>query len=184
MRFVESPLAGAYTIELERREDERGFNARAWCAREFEAHGLTARLAQANIISNRRRGTLRGLHYQLPPHAESKLFRVTRGAIYDVIVDLRPESPTFEQWTSFELRADGYTMLYVPERFGQAFQTLEDDTELMYQTSAFYAPGYERGIRYNDPAFGFEWPLEVAVISEKDRSWPDYERAGAEATSR
>jgi dTDP-4-dehydrorhamnose 3,5-epimerase len=175
MRFVETGLPGAYIIELERREDDRGFNARAWCEREFREHGLTARLVQANVIFNRRKGTLRGMHHQVPPHAESKLFRVTRGAIHDVILDLRPDSPTYEQWAAFELSADSFRMLYVPERFAQGFQTLEDDTELVYQASEFYAPEFERGIRHDDPAFGIEWPLPVGAISAKDRSWPDYQ---------
>jgi dTDP-4-dehydrorhamnose 3,5-epimerase len=179
MRFVETGLSGAYLVELEPREDDRGFNARTWCEREFRDHGLTTRLAQANMIFNRTRGTLRGMHYQLPPHAESKLFRVTRGAIHDVIIDLRPTSPTYERWASFELTADSYTMLYVPERFAQGFQTLQDDTELVYQVSEFYAPEYERGIRHDDPAFGIEWPLEVGAISVKDRAWADYRRSAA-----
>jgi dTDP-4-dehydrorhamnose 3,5-epimerase len=178
MRFLETSLAGAYIIELERREDARGFNARTWCEHEFREHGLTTRLAQANVIFNRRRGTLRGMHYQVPPHAESKLFRVTRGAVHDVIIDLRPESPTYEQWAAFELTPDDYRMLYVPERFAQGFQALEDDTELVYQVSAFYAPEFERGIRHDDPAFGISWPLPVEVISAKDRAWPDYRRVG------
>jgi dTDP-4-dehydrorhamnose 3,5-epimerase len=180
MRFVETPLAGAYLIELERRDDDRGFNARAWCEREFGEQGLNPRLVQANVIFNRRKGTLRGMHYQVPPHAESKLFRVTRGAIHDVIIDLREDSPTYEQSAGFELRADSYRMLYVPERFAQGFQTLEDDTELTYQVSEFYAPEFERGIRHDDPAFGLDWPLPVAAISPKDRSWPDYRGARAE----
>jgi dTDP-4-dehydrorhamnose 3,5-epimerase len=178
MRFFETALAGAYVIELERHEDDRGFNARTWCEREFQEHGLMPRLAQANVIFNRRKGTLRGMHYQLPPHAESKLFRVTRGAICDVIIDLRAGSPTYEQWAAFELRADSYRMLYVPERFAQGFQTLQDDTELVYQVSESYAPEFERGIRHDDPAFSIEWPLAVTAISQKDRSWPDYDREG------
>ena len=180
MRFHETKLKGAFLIELERKEDHRGFNARAWDQREFEQAGLTGRLVQQNVIANHQRGTLRGLHFQTPPFAETKLFRVTRGAMFDVIVDLRPESPTYLQWAGFELRADAYTLLYVPERFGQAFLTLEDDTELTYQVSAFYTPGHEGGIRYDDAALGIEWPAEPRVISEKDRSWPpfDPERAG------
>jgi dTDP-4-dehydrorhamnose 3,5-epimerase len=178
MRFIETALPGAYVIELERREDDRGFNARTWCEREFREHGLATGPVQANVIFNRRRGTLRGMHYQVPPHAESKLFRVTRGAVHDVIIDLRPDSPTYEQRAAFELTADSYRMLYVPERFAQGFQTLADDTELVYQVSAFYAPEFERGIRHDDPAFGIEWPLAVDVISQKDRSWPDYQSAG------
>jgi dTDP-4-dehydrorhamnose 3,5-epimerase len=179
MRFIETGLPGAYLVELERREDDRGFNARIWCEREFREHGLTTRLAQSNVIFNRAKGTVRGMHYQVPPHAESKLFRVTRGTIHDVIIDLRPASPTYEEWISVELTADSYTMLYVPERFAQGFQTLQDDTELVYQVSEFYAPEYERGIRHDDPAFGIEWPLEVEAISVKDRAWPDYRRSAA-----
>jgi dTDP-4-dehydrorhamnose 3,5-epimerase len=179
MRFVETRLAGAYIIELERRADDRGFNARTWCEREFQERGLATRVVQANVISNRRKGTLRGMHYQLPPHAECKLFRVTRGAIHDVIIDLRPESPTYEQWAAFELTAESFRMLYVPERFAQGFQTLEDDTELVYQVSELYAPEFERGIRHDDPAFGVQWPLAVEAISAKDRSWPNHRRVGA-----
>jgi dTDP-4-dehydrorhamnose 3,5-epimerase len=180
LRFIETGLPGAYLIELERREDHRGFNARTWCEREFAQHGLTSRPAQANLIFNQTKGTLRGMHYQLPPHAESKLFRVTRGAIHDVIIDLRPSSPTYEQWRSFELAADDYTMLYVPENFAQGFQTLDDDTELVYQVSEFYAPEYERGLRHDDPAFAIDWPLEVQTMSVKDKEWPDYQRKEAQ----
>jgi dTDP-4-dehydrorhamnose 3,5-epimerase len=172
--FNATALPGAYIIELERVEDERGHNARTWCQREFEEAGLTARLVQANTIYNRRRGTLRGMHYQVPPHAESKLFRVTRGAIHDVIIDLRPGSDTYGQWQSFRLAAEEPVMLYVPENFAQGFQTLADDTEIAYQVSAFYAPEFERGLRHDDPAFDLDWPLAVEVISEKDRSWPDF----------
>ncbi len=182
MIFTETKLAGAYLIDLERKEDHRGFNARAWDQREFERAGLTGRLVQQNVIFNHARGTLRGLHFQKPPYAETKLFRVTRGAMYDVIVDLRPESPTYLQWAGFELRADAHRLLYVPERFGQAFLTLEDNTELTYQVSEFYTPGHEGGIRFDDPALGIEWPAEVRVISDKDRSWPPFDpaRAGLE----
>ena len=172
MIFTETKLPGAYLIELERKEDHRGFNARAWDKREFETAALTGRLVQQNVIVNRERGTLRGLHFQRPPFAETKLFRVTRGAVYDVIVDLRPESPTYLQWAGFELRADTYALLYVPERFGQGFLTLEDDTELTYQVSEFYTPGHEGGIRYDDPLLDIRWPAEVRVISDKDRAWP------------
>lgn len=175
MRFDELELPGAYLVELEPIRDHRGFNARAWCEREFAEMGLETRVAQVNVIRNRERGTLRGFHYQAPPRAETKLFRVTRGAIFDVIVDLRPESPTFGEWTSVELRAQDYRMLYVPERFAQAFQTLEPDTELTYQVSEFYAPEYGRGIRYDDPAFDIPWPLPVTEISEQDESWPDFD---------
>jgi dTDP-4-dehydrorhamnose 3,5-epimerase len=172
--FIQTELPGAYLVELEPREDERGYNARTWCQREFEEAGLTDRFVQANTIYNRRRGTLRGMHYQVPPHAENKLFRVTRGAIHDVIIDLRPGSETYGRWLSVELSAAVPRMLYVPGNFAQGFQTLEDDTELAYQVSAFYAPGYERGLRHDDPAFDLDWPLPVSVISEKDRGWPDF----------
>jgi dTDP-4-dehydrorhamnose 3,5-epimerase len=175
MIFRETSIPGAYVVELELREDERGFNARAWCARELEDQGLTSALAQVNLLHNRRRGTLRGMHYQASPHAEAKLFRVTRGAVHDVIVDVRPGSATYGRWDGFRLSADVPTMLYVPEGCAQGFQTLEDDTDLFYLTSAFYAPEAERGFRHDDPAFVIEWPLPVEAISGKDRSWPDFE---------
>ncbi len=179
MKFIETKLPGAYLVELEPKADHRGFNARAWCRGEFEEAGLVDRLVQQNIIHNHARGTLRGMHYQKPPWAETKLFRVTRGALYDVIVDLRPESPTYLQWASFVLRAEDYRMLYVPERFGQGFLTLTDDTELTYQVSAPYTPGHEGGFRHDDPAFGIEWPEEVRVISDKDDSWAPFDEATA-----
>jgi dTDP-4-dehydrorhamnose 3,5-epimerase len=175
MIFTETRLEDAYVIDLEPRADERGFFARAWCSREFADHGLSTRLAQCNVSLNGRRGTLRGLHYQAEPHAEVKLVRCTRGAIYDVIVDLRPSSPTFCRWLGVELTAENRTMLYVPEGFAHGYQTLEDDTETFYQVSAFYAPDAERGVRWDDPAFSIEWPYpESPLISEKDRSWPDF----------
>jgi dTDP-4-dehydrorhamnose 3,5-epimerase len=179
MRFHELPLAGAQLIELDRHEDDRGFNARLWCADEFAEAGLMGRLAQANVIFNHAAGTLRGLHFQRPPYAEAKLFRVTRGAIHDVIVDLRPDSPTYLRWESLELRAGDHRMLYVPERFGQAFLTLEDATEVTYFVSTPYTPDAGDGIRYDDPALGIEWPGEVRVISEKDASWPPFDPASA-----
>jgi dTDP-4-dehydrorhamnose 3,5-epimerase len=172
--FTELQLPGAFLIELEKLTDERGFFARAWCKREFEEHGLNPSLAQANITRSRARGTLRGLHFQAPPAAEAKLVRCTRGAVYDVIVDLRSDSATFAQWTAAELTADNHMMLYVPEGFAHGFQTLVDDVEVFYQMSEFYAPDHQDGIRYDDPAFAIDWPLEVAVISERDRGWPDY----------
>jgi dTDP-4-dehydrorhamnose 3,5-epimerase len=179
MKFTALPLEGAYRIELERIVDNRGFNARQWCAREFSAQGIPIEVAQTNIIYNRTRGTLRGLHYQVPPMAETKLFRVTRGAIYDVIVDLRPASPTFGQWTAVELHADAYAMLFVPEGFAQGFQTLEDDTELIYQVSASYSPEHGRGIRYDDPSLAIPWPLAVTEISDRDRALPDLRSVAA-----
>jgi dTDP-4-dehydrorhamnose 3,5-epimerase len=177
MRFAELPLGGAYAIELEPIADRRGFNARSWCAREFAERGLATRVAQTNVILNGPRGTLRGFHYQAAPMAETKLFRVTRGGIFDVIVDLRRNSPTYLDWTSIELWADAYTMLYVPEGFGQAFQTLADDTELTYQVSEFYSPEHGRGFRYDDPRFAIPWPLPVSEISARDRTWPDFDEA-------
>jgi dTDP-4-dehydrorhamnose 3,5-epimerase len=173
--FTEIKLKDAYIIDLEKREDERGFFARGWCQNEFEARGLAPRVVQANISYNKKRGTLRGMHYQIAPYEETKLVRCTRGALYDVIVDLRPTSPSYKQWFGLELSADNYKMLYVPEGFAHGFITLQDETEATYQVSQFYTPGSERGLRYNDPAFGIEWPAEVQVISEKDKSWPDYE---------
>jgi dTDP-4-dehydrorhamnose 3,5-epimerase len=174
MIFTETPLAGAFVIDIEPIADDRGFNARSWCVREFEAHGLPTGLVQHNIIRNRRRGTLRGLHYQASPFAQSKLFRCTRGAIYDVIVDLRPDSPTYLGWFGVELSADSYRMIFVPEQFGQGFLTLTDDAELVYQVSEFHTPAAERGARYDDPAFGIKWPAPIVVLSEKDRRWPPF----------
>ena len=178
MKFTPLQLAGAWIIDLELIRDPRGFNARQWCATEFAERGLPTEIVQSNVISNGPCGTLRGFHYQVPPLADSKLFRVTRGAIFDVIIDLRSESATYRQWTSVELRADDYRMLFVPEGFAQAFQTLEDSTELIYQVSAFYSPEHGRGIRYDDPAFDIRWPLEVTAISENDRNWPDFDEGG------
>jgi dTDP-4-dehydrorhamnose 3,5-epimerase len=175
MIFNPTHLEGAYVVELEPREDERGFFARAWCRDEFAEHGLSTEVAQCNVSFNRRRGTLRGLHYQIAPHAEVKLVRCTQGAIYDVIVDLRPGSATFTQWLGVELTAGNRTMLYVPEGFAHGYQTLEDDTETFYQVSTSYAPHAERGARWDDPAFGIEWPYpDRPLISDKDRGWPDF----------
>ena len=174
MIFTETQLKGAYIVEIKKLKDNRGFFARAWCQKEFEEHGLTPRVVQANVSSNKKKGTLRGMHYQIAPYEETKLVRCTRGAIYDVIIDLRPDSPTFKQWIGVELTEKNYKMLYVPENFGHGFQTLDDNTEVTYQVSQFYAPGSESGIRWDDSAFGIEWPLEVQVISDKDKNWPDY----------
>ena len=173
MIFKETKLQGAFVIEIESIEDARGFNARAWCQKEFERHHLVTELVQTNIISNKKKGTLRGFHYQADPYQEAKLFRCTRGAIYDVIIDLRPQSPTYKQWFSVELSAENYRMLYVPKNFAQAFLTLQDDTEITYQVSQFYTHDYGRTIRYNDPAFHVTWPIEIMVISDKDKNCPD-----------
>jgi len=172
--FIETGLKGAYVIEIEKLKDHRGFFARSWCQKEFDGHNLASTVRQANISSNMKKGTLRGMHYQLSPYEETKLVRCTRGAIYDVIIDLRPASPTYSQWIGVELTAENYKMLYVPENFAHGFQTLKDDTEVTYQVSQFYTPGSENGIRWDDPAIGINWPIEVQVISEKDKSWPDY----------
>ena len=175
MIFTETKLPGAYLIDIKKLEDSRGFFARGWCQKEFKEHGLVPRIVQANISYNVRKGTLRGMHYQIAPYGETKLIRCVRGALYDVIIDLRTDSPTYMQWLGVELSAENYQMLYVPEGFGHGFQTLVDNTEATYQVSQFYTPGAEGGIRYNDPAFGIEWPLDVKVISDKDKSWADYE---------
>ena len=175
MLFKETKVKGAFVIELEKREDERGFFARTWCKNEFEAHNLNPHFVQANMSSNPRRGTLRGMHYQVSPYEETKLFRCTKGAIYHVIIDLRPESPTYKEWIGVELRADNYKMLYVPERFAHGLITLDDNAETAYQVSQFYTPGSELGIRYDDPAFAIKWPIEVQVISDKDKNWPDFQ---------
>ena len=174
MKFTETKLKGAFVVEIEKLSDERGFFARSWCQKEFEAHGLNARLVQANVSYNHKKGTLRGIHYQIAPYQECKLISCTRGAIYDVIIDLRPDSPTYKQWTGVELTADSYHMFFVPEDFGHGFQTLTDETEITYQVSQFYTPGSEKGIRFDDPVFNIQWPLDAAVISEKDKNWPDF----------
>jgi dTDP-4-dehydrorhamnose 3,5-epimerase len=186
MIFKETRLKGAYEIELEPHGDERGWFARSYCWREFEARGLNPRVVQCNISSNRCRGTLRGMHYQEPPHEEAKLIRCSRGALYDVIVDLRPDSQTFLHWTSIELNAEvgkPSRMLYVPEGFAHGFQTLEDDTEVFYQMSQFYAPASGGGFRWNDPAFRIDWPEAVRVISDRDRTYPDFQATRSNATS-
>jgi dTDP-4-dehydrorhamnose 3,5-epimerase len=171
MRFTETKLAGAFIIDLERREDERGFFARAFCQREFAEHGLNTGIAQANVAFNRDAGTLRGMHFQFPPAAETKLVRCTRGAIVDMIVDVRPESPTYLEHVAVELSADNGRALYVPERFAHGYQVLADETETSYQVGEFYAPELEGGLRYDDPRLGLEWPLPVVEMSEKDRAW-------------
>jgi dTDP-4-dehydrorhamnose 3,5-epimerase len=173
MRFTELKVAGAYLIEPEERRDERGFFARVWCARELEAHGLESSFAQASIAYNERNGTLRGMHFQAPPHEEVKLVRCTAGAIFDAIVDLRPDSPTYLQVAHEVLSARNRKMLYVPRGFAHGYQTLEDHTEVFYQMSEFYTPGAEGGIRWDDPTLAIPWPdMEERIISEKDRGLP------------
>ncbi|HYE64431.1 MAG TPA: dTDP-4-dehydrorhamnose 3,5-epimerase [Pyrinomonadaceae bacterium] len=177
MIFTETELKGAYLVDLERKADSRGFFARAFCAREFAEHGLKTSFVQCNLSFNHLRGTLRGLHYQCAPAAESKLIRCLRGAVYYALVDLRPSSPTYTSHISVELSAENRTALYVPEMFAIGYQALADNTELIYQHSEFYTPECERGLRYDDPFFGIEWPLPVTVISEKDAALPLFESA-------
>jgi dTDP-4-dehydrorhamnose 3,5-epimerase len=174
VRFSELPLAGAYTIELDEIRDARGLNARLFCEREFAEAGLVARMVQTNLIVNERGGTMRGFHFQVAPFREAKLFRVVSGSMQDVIVDLRPGSPTYGEWASVVLDARVPRLLYVPEGFGQGFLTLEPNTALHYQVSAFYTPDAGRGIRWDDPAFAVAWERPVDVVSEKDASWPDF----------
>lgn len=174
MIFQETKLKGAYIVEPERIEDERGFFARTWCCREFQKYGINPKLVQCNISFNRKKGTLRGMHYQAAPCEEVKLVRCTMGAIYDVIIDLRPDSETFKQCVTVELNAENRKMLYIPECFAHGFLTLKDSTEVFYQMSEFFAPEYARGVRWNDPAFRINWPEKVAVISEKDKQYGDF----------
>ncbi|MGQ9870769.1 dTDP-4-dehydrorhamnose 3,5-epimerase [Leptodesmis sp.] len=179
MIFTETQLKGAFIIDVELLADQRGAFARTFCAKEFEQHGLKPTIAQCNLSFNYKTGTIRGMHYQVPPAAETKLVRCTKGAIYDVIVDLRPDSPTYRQHIGVELTADNRRALYVPELFAHGYQALTDGAEVVYQVGEFYTPGYERGLRYDDPAFGISWPLPVTVISEKDASWPLFETVSA-----
>jgi dTDP-4-dehydrorhamnose 3,5-epimerase len=172
--FVPTALPGAFVVEPERREDQRGFFARTWCAREFEAHGLNPRLAQCSVSFSKRKGTLRGMHYQVAPYQEAKLVRCTMGAIHDVIIDLRPTSPAYKQHLAVVLTAENRRMLYVPEGFAHGFQTLADDTEVFYQMSEFYSPDHARGIRWDDPAFALVWPPDDRIIIDRDQSYPDF----------
>jgi dTDP-4-dehydrorhamnose 3,5-epimerase len=173
--FEQAKLGGVFVVDLERREDPRGFFARAWCAREFADQGLSTEVVQANVSFNPRQGTLRGMHFQRAPHAEAKLVRCTQGAIYDVVIDLRPESETYRQWLGVELTQENRRALYVPEGFAHGYQTLVPDAEVFYQVSEFYTADAESGVRWDDPAFAIEWPDPGnALLSDKDRSWPDF----------
>ncbi len=174
MIFTETFLKGAYVIELDRREDERGFFARSFCEKEFAEHGLETRVAQCNVSFNRRKGTLRGMHYQVEPFAEAKLVRCTMGGIYDAIVDLRRGSPTFKKSFGVELTALNRRMLYIPRDFAHGFQTLADDSEVFYQMSQVYSAEHARGVRWNDPAFGINWPADERIINERDKNYPDF----------
>lgn len=175
MKFTAIPLPGAFLIDLEPRSDERGFFARAFCREEFHKAGLKADFVQFNDSYSAQRGTLRGMHFQLAPHAEVKLVRCLSGALFDVILDLRPGSATFGQWFGAELSPQNRTMMYVPEGFAHGFITLQPATEVLYFVTAFYSPTRERGVRWNDPRFGIEWPLEPVVISDRDRAHPDFD---------
>jgi len=174
MRFQPTELADAVLIDLDKRTDERGYFARTFCEEEFARAGLETRYVQANTSANPRAGTLRGLHYQIPPHAEVKVVRCTQGAVFDVIVDLRPQSPSFRRWQGFELDAASGRTLYVPKGFAHGYQTLVDDSEVSYLVSYPYTPGAEAGIPHDDPVFGIDWPIGVSAISEKDAGWPPY----------
>lgn len=178
MIFRETALPGVFIIEPERREDHRGFFARTWCQEEFSAHGLNPRLAQCSVSLNLLRGTLRGMHYQAPPHGEAKLIRCTRGAMWDVALDLRPGSPTSRRHVAVELTAENHLALYIPEGVAHGFQTLEDNTEVLYQMSAAYAPDAARGVRFDDPAFGIPWPIPEPILLERDRNYPSVETVG------
>lgn len=177
MQFIPTPLAGAYLIDLEKRGDDRGFFARAFCEQEFAAHQLVSRFVQVNNSLSAFKGTLRGMHYQLAPKAETKLVRCIRGALWDAILDLRPESPTFGQHFGAELSAENRRMMYVPKGFAHGFITLQDDTEAFYFVDEFYSPEQERGLRWNDPRFAIKWPAEPVVLSDKDRGHKDFDPA-------
>jgi dTDP-4-dehydrorhamnose 3,5-epimerase len=184
MIFTETALPGAFIVDLEPHADSRGFFARAFCRKEFEAHGLKPAIAQANVAFNHKRGTLRGMHFQFPPSAETKVVRATRGGILDIIVDLRPESATYLRHVAVELTEDNRRALYVPERFAHGYQTLCDRTETSYQVGEFYTPGSEGGLLFNDPRLGLSWPLPVAAMSEKDEAWPLLDVQEAEVRKR
>lgn len=174
MTFYKTQIKGVFEIHLETKPDERGFFARSWCQKEFEDHGLNPRLVQCSVSFNTRTGTLRGMHYQAAPYPEAKLIRCTRGAIYDVVIDLRPDSPTFKDWIGVVLRGNDRNMVYVPEGCAHGFLTLKDETEVFYQISEFYYPELARGVRWDDPAFKIMWPGDVEVISERDRTYPSF----------
>jgi len=180
MRFAPLQIEGAVAVTIERRADERGFFARTFCVREFAEQGLPQHVVQCSVSFNERRGTVRGLHFQWPPSTECKLVRCVRGALYDVLLDLRPESPTYLQHAAVELDADSYKAVFIPTGVAHGFQTLQDHTEIYYQMTDFYAPELSAGVRWNDSAFGIRWPLEVSKISQQDRDYPDFDRAAFE----
>lgn len=176
MTFTETEIAGAYRVGLKRIEDDRGFFARAWSAREFGEMGLATEFPDINFSLSKRKGTIRGMHYQKAPHQEAKFVRCVRGALFDVIIDLRPDSPTFQRWAGFEVDARSHEAIYVPAGCAHGVQTLEDNTEMLYMVSATYQPDAEAGLRWDDPFFGIEWPdVGQRIVTDKDRSWPDYQ---------
>jgi dTDP-4-dehydrorhamnose 3,5-epimerase len=174
MIFTETKLKGAFVIDLEKHEDERGFFARTWCQNEFNTHGLNTRIVQCNISFNKKKGTLRGMHYQIAPFREVKVVRCTAGSLYDVIIDLRPDSRTYRKYFGIELNDKNRRMLYIPEDFAHGFLTLSDDCEVFYQMSEFYSPDHSRGHRWNDPAFAIKWPVKPRLINERDNTYPDF----------
>lgn len=174
MKFVETPVSGAFVLELEPRADDRGSFSRAFCTDEFKAHGISMPVVQANLAHTTRKGTIRGMHYQVAPAAEAKLMRCVRGAVYDVLIDLRPDSPTYMQHFGIELSADNGKALYVPPLFGHGYLSLQDNCEMFYMVSEFYTPGAERGARFDDPAFGIDWPVAIDVVSDKDLAWEPF----------
>ncbi len=176
MIFTETKLKGAFTIKLEKHEDERGFFARTWDQKKFEECGLNSKIVQCNISFNKKKGTLRGMHYQISPYEEAKLVHCTKGKIFDVIIDLRSKSETFKEWIGIELCSESHMMFYVPEGFAHGFQTLEDNTEVFYQMSEFYIPEYARGVRWDDPSFQIKWPLKSTIISRNDLSYPPFKK--------
>lgn len=177
MIFTQTKLTGAYIIEIKQIKDERGFFGRSWCKKEMIDHGLNGNVVQSNTSLSNKKGTIRGMHYQKHPYEETKLIRCTRGAVYDVIVDLRKDSPTYLDWFGIELTEDNYKMLYVPEKFAHGFVTLKDNSEVTYLVTEFYTPGSEVGLRYNDPKLNIQWPTEVLVVSEKDQKHPDFDES-------
>lgn len=174
MQFHSTPIADVFIVDVEPIEDSRGFFARAWCSREFQEQGLKNTIAQCNLSYNYKQGSIRGMHYQLPPHEEVKMVRCISGAIFDVVIDLRKDSPTYKKWFGAELSAANYKMLYVPEGFAHGYQTLEKDSVVFYQVTEYYQPGAERGVRWDDPVFNIAWPLPLSEISDKDKSYPDF----------
>jgi dTDP-4-dehydrorhamnose 3,5-epimerase len=176
MEFTKTTIPGVFVVAIDRKQDDRGYFARVWCESEFKAHGLSSNISQENVGFSHRKGTVRGIHFQLDPESETKLVRCTRGSVFDVAVDLRPTSPSFCYWVAVELNDSNGRMLYIPEGCGHGYQTLMDNTEITYQTSRPYAPGLSRGFRYDDSAFQIDWPLPVSIISDADKAWPEFRR--------